>query len=133
MTKPLRVPYYRPTYFTVYQNNQVDRSDQDTYGLVNPTESNTFNGDYNSFNALEPHQEESNDASASSERELSNFHDFDYAQSNDDLPHVRQGSFFKNDPSNIYSTPISEHVEVTKPVGVPSYKDIGNSYFKVIC
>lgn len=130
----LQQQFQSQIYFPIYRNNnfQIDRSDgekydQDTYSTINQHQQNNYdntNGNYNNYDLSETTQDDNID---NTNNELNNpqpqytsYADFNNEHNNNDI--IRTGH---NIYENEQSIPISEHVEVTKPVTVPVYKEIG--------
>lgn len=119
--------YYLP-YFNNYQ--RIERSDSypaatETGGYgsdITGTESH----DYSSDN-VGAHVEPSG-SGYEGQQDYSSYSDFGNFNGGNDDSH----SFIDHGNNYVHSVPVSEHVEVTKPIAIPVYKDIGesNNFFK---
>lgn len=111
---PIMVHDYTGNYFMplIGSLHQVDRSDE-----------RQFRNDYTSdhgYNVAESNAAElqSSDAYNTGHQDVSSYGDYGGGQS--DL-----GGIYNYQ----HTIPVSEHVEVTKPIAVPVYKDIGKSRY----
>lgn len=111
----------------------IDRSDQEISG----TSGSGGYGGYGGGDYGGGHEEGGFDASASGHLESSGGLDgghqdfssgggFDGGHGGDDSGH---GISLDGGHNYVHSVPVSEHVEVTKPIAIPVYKHIGNVLF----
>lgn len=145
-------PYYQPQQYQYYQG--VDRADHEPQHQQTYSAPDFSGGGYGSY---DNHDNGNNigHEDASSHQSSSSSHDFGDHQQQQQQPDYSAFTDFNSgagghehdenfegrhdeggfehqqhgggQPHYVHSVPVSEHVEVTKPVAVPVYKEIGNS------
>lgn len=125
------IPYYNHMQQMQQQIQQIERSDN--YPAA--TESGGYgsdltggeNHDFSSDNSAS-HVHPSSSGFDGGHEDYSSF-DFSKLHGGDDGSHG--GGYIDHGDNYVHSVPVSEHVEVTKPIAVPVYKDIG-TFIKII-
>lgn len=122
---PITITEFAGRYYLPFFNNyqKIERSDSYAAatengdyggGDVTGTEAHYLSGD-NTGVHVEPSGYEG-------QQDYSSYSDFgNYHGGNDDSSH----GFEDHGNNYVHSVPVSEHVEVTKPIAIPVYKDIG--------
>ena len=130
---PITVAQYRGHFYIPFfrQLQQIERSDSYPSASENGGySSEVTGGDHNDFSSddSQSHIESSNSGFDDGHQDYSSFTGFNNYHGGEDGSHG--GGYVDHGDNYVHTFPVSEHVEVTKPVAVPVYKEIGTfSYY----